>query len=660
MWSYITYILLTIMMFPGLAALGLYESFWIIALTALLAMATILVVSLANRLHKQRAVLDELFEQAPEGVALTNADRRVTRVNREFSRIFGYSPAQAVGQILTDLIIPPELMDDGLKLWNLAGQGQRVEAETVRRRMDGSRLHIAVVLVPFRTPGGEPAIYAIYRDITQRKRSEEALRASEARWRAIFENSAVGISLTGPNGGFIATNRAYQQMLGYTDDELRGMSAMEITYQEDREVNEALLRALWNETLPRFQYEKRYRRKDGELIWARVTVSLAPGTEAVPRFSLAIVEDITERERALELLKRNEAYLAESQGQSRVGSWAVNVSPRALVFWSTEHYRIFGFEPGDAALTWDTALQRVHPRDLPWLEQTFERAVREKEDFEIEFRIVLPDGTLKYCRSIGHPVVKENGELTEFIGTVMDVTESRRAQQELLESFNQLRALAGRLQSAREEERTRVAREIHDELGQALTAIKIDLAATLRELPSDAWPQNPRSQSILKLLDEAIQSVRKIATELRPGVLDDLGLVAAVEWAAEEFQARTGTQCEVSLPSADIALDQERGTALFRILQETLTNVARHANATRVDIRLAAENDSLVLEVHDDGRGIGEKQVSQNRSLGILGMRERALLVGGELRISGHPGKGTTVRVRVPQPYGEKVRSEND
>ena len=224
-------------------------------------------------------------------------------------------------------------------------------------------------------------------------------------------------------------------------------------------------------------------------------------------------------------------------------------------------------------------------------------------------------------------------------------------------AHDQLRALAARVQSAREEERTQISREIHDELGQALTAIKIDVAALIRELPGETGPQIQRRQSILKLLDEAIQSVRRIATELRPGILDDLGLVAAVEWAAEDFQARTGTNCEVSLPGVDIALDPERATALFRILQETLTNVARHANATRVDVRLAQQNENLILEIRDNGQGIGEEHLSESRSLGILGMRERALLLGGELTISGTPGKGTTVRVQIPLPDRKQPES---
>ena len=222
-------------------------------------------------------------------------------------------------------------------------------------------------------------------------------------------------------------------------------------------------------------------------------------------------------------------------------------------------------------------------------------------------------------------------------------------------SLAQLRALTARLQTVREDERTRVAREVHDELGQALTAIKLEFTALLRDLRAVEGPVSQRSQSILKLLDEAIQSIRRIATELRPGILDDIGLVAAVEWAAEEFQARTGIKCHLNQPDADIGMDTETATALFRIVQETLTNVARHANSTEVNIRLADEHGQLILEVRDNGRGISEEQLSGNRSLGILGMRERVLLIGGELTISGSPGQGTIVRVRIPHSDGGKA-----
>jgi signal transduction histidine kinase len=246
------------------------------------------------------------------------------------------------------------------------------------------------------------------------------------------------------------------------------------------------------------------------------------------------------------------------------------------------------------------------------------------------------------------PLRDERGHIVKWFGTSTEIEDRKQAEDALRGSFDGLRALAGRLQAVREEERARVAREIHDELGQALTAIKLESASLMRELPEGAKQQSNRAASILRLADETIQAVRRISTELRPGILDDLGLVAAVEWAAEEFEDRTGTKCQLDVLQDDLVIDRPRATALFRILQETLTNVARHASATQVNVRLAKEDGCLILDVHDNGKGISEQGLSAGRSLGILGMRERVLLLGGELAISGAPGKGTAVKVRIP------------
>jgi len=182
-----------------------------------------------------------------------------------------------------------------------------------------------------------------------------------------------------------------------------------------------------------------------------------------------------------------------------------------------------------------------------------------------------------------------------------------------------------------------------------LSAIKLDLPALVREMGGDPGQPPKRLASIRRLLDETIESVRRISTELRPPMLDDLGLVATVEWVAGDFEARSGTKCRLDLPQEDIAVDPERATAIFRILQETLTNVARHAHATQVEVRLAKEDGGLTLEVHDQGRGFSVEKISPSESLGILGMQERALLLGAEFKISSAPGKGTTVRVRIPE-----------
>lgn len=238
------------------------------------------------------------------------------------------------------------------------------------------------------------------------------------------------------------------------------------------------------------------------------------------------------------------------------------------------------------------------------------------------------------------------------LGIGQDITERKRGEDQLNASFNHLRALTARLQNIREEERKRVAREIHDDLGQSLTSIKIDLASLIRTLP-DQISESTKAESILRLVDQTIQSVRRIATELRPGILDDLGLVAAVEWAAEEFAARSGTRLHLYLPREDLAIDQESATAIFRIFQETLTNVTRHAEATQVEVRLGKSGDIIFLDVRDNGRGMSEDLATAG-SLGILGMRERALLLKGKLAIHSVPGLGTTVTVRIPAQAADR------
>jgi signal transduction histidine kinase len=233
--------------------------------------------------------------------------------------------------------------------------------------------------------------------------------------------------------------------------------------------------------------------------------------------------------------------------------------------------------------------------------------------------------------------------------------ERKRAEDKLRRSMEQLRALSVYLQYVREDERIRISRQVHDELGQALTGLKMDLYWLANRLPKKYRTVHEKTRAMSAHIDATIQTVRRIATELRPGILDDLGLVAAIEWQAQEFQKRTGIECVVSSELKDAILDQDLNTAFFRIFQETLTNIIRHAQASRVDVNLRQDEGALVLEVKDNGRGISEAELNDTRSIGVLGMRERAALLQGELQITGVPGQGTTVAVRIPLLRGPKI-----
>jgi len=238
-------------------------------------------------------------------------------------------------------------------------------------------------------------------------------------------------------------------------------------------------------------------------------------------------------------------------------------------------------------------------------------------------------------------------------GALRDITESKNVRERLTRSLYQLRALARRLQTVREEERTGIAREVHDVLGQEMTGLKLDVQWILDRVSSarsleDVAPVRDKLTAMKQQLEQVIQTIRRISTDLRPAVLDAFGLVAALEWQAADFERRAGIPCVFRSNEEDVEMDEGRATAVFRIFQEALTNVARHARATRVEAELKVQGDTLELRVSDNGIGVSREKVTASRSLGLLGMQERALMFDGHLEVEGAPGRGTTVRLIMP------------
>jgi PAS domain S-box-containing protein len=485
------------------------------------------------------------------------------------------------------------------------------------------------------------------------EQAQQALRQSEERLRLVIDTVPTMAWSVRPDGAVDFIN---QRLLNYS-----GLSLEEALEEPTRTIHpEDLPRVMekWRADMAvgkPSEDEMRWQGADGEYRWFLVrTVPLRDERGNIVKWYGCSI-DIEDRKQAEEALRESEERFRRLVELMPVPVYVCDASG---IIQSYNHcaMELWGREPKseDTAQRFCGSLRLYSPEGkfMPPEESPMAEVLRTGiEARNREVMMKRPDGSRITVVVNIVPLTNGFGELIGAINCFQDITERKRAEKELRCSFDQLRALAARLQSVREEERTRVAREIHDELGQALTGIKFESASLIRELPEDAKQQSNRAESIAKLADETIQAVRRISTELRPEILDELGLVAAVEWAAQEFEARAGTNCRLDLPKDDIVIDQERATALFRILQETLTNVKRHANATQVNVRLAKEGGSLTLEVHDNGKGINEEELSAGRSLGILGMRERSLLLGGEFTITGGLGEGTTVRVRIPETH---------
>jgi hypothetical protein len=469
---------------------------------------------------------------------------------------------------------------------------------------------------------------------------------------AIVESSDDAIIGKTLEGIVTSWNQGAERLLGYSAEEMIGQSVLRLI-PEDRleEETQILARLRRGERVD--HYETIRRRKDGRLV--DVSLSISPIRDGSGRLIGAskIARDITDRKRAERGLREGQARFESVINSAMDAIIGIDEAQRVVLF-NAAAERMFGCASTEA-------LGQTLDQFIPARLRSAHRAhVRAFGTTGVTSRAMGRLGELAALRSDGREFpIEASISQTEIAGAKLftvilrDITERKHAEEALSRSEGQLRALAARLQRAREEEAIRIARELHDQLGRCLTAIKMDI--TFLEQMASGQPTaetfrsiSEKTQLMLEAIDETVRVVRKISTELRPGILDDFGLAAAIEWQAKDFQKRSGVACVIGVPEEDPKLSREQATALFRIFQEIITNVARHSKAGKVWVHLEVQDGMVALEVEDNGVGISPDALGRPEALGLLGMRERAAVFGGYVEIAGIPGKGTTVVVRMP------------
>jgi len=587
----------------------------------------------------------KIFEPVSDGLIYLDRTGKILDVNKKAVQIYGGQKKELLGKHFTKLgVFSYKDVPLLLRKFTNAIKGKATGLELTIKNKKGKKIILESSTAFSKKDNRINGIIVIVRDITEHKITEKALRESEEKYRNLIENSQDSIAIIDLKGNVLFANKQVENLTGYTLEEGIGMNVRKITPIKYWKRNASLIRrAVNSEQIPYF--ESVIKRKDGKL------VPVESGGQAIFQEGKAvaiqiITRNITERKQAEEALKESEKRFRELWDNAPVAYHILNTKGIITSVNKTEA-KMIGYKPEE--MIGKSIFEFVLPEQ--------QAAARRRFHQKISGKHVPRADSRTYVKKDGSPIYVEidyilernsKGKINGIRTTMVDITERRQAEEEIKNSREELRNLAAHLQSAREEERTLIAREIHDELGQALTALKMDLSLLTSKLPKYQKPLLSRAKSMTSLLDETIQTVKKLYTELRPSMLDDLGLAAAIEWQTEEFQSRTGIKCEVKIEPKEPILDKESSTAIFRIFQEALTNVARHTDASEIKVNLTKKAKTLELRIRDNGGGIAEDKIHDLQSYGLIGIRERVRFLGGEAKIKGVQNRGTTIAVSIP------------
>ena len=570
-------------------------------------------LGLATQLH---AVLEAM----PVGVWIGDAQGQTERINPavQLLGLYGRSE-QACGRgdhesLMRRAVITGDTVRSGLRSVPDA-QGVLREIQITAKPILDARGRVVGVL-------------AVDEDLTEARRSALALRHSSELLERIFNASMAGMALVNEAGEVVRCNLAWRLLV----DAMEGQSLLATLSAGDLITVREELAAIARGERGMHMGEHAVRRPAAEPAWTSLVLSRLPGENDEQVRLLVQAADVEARRRADEEIAAARLRLTAAQRMAGMGEWQLDVE-RGTVTCSVELLRLLGYGPSDQVLPRGRWIERMPQEDRATYAAALERALQGDGRLSIDTRLMRPDGEVMVVHL--HAVMQRSGSGKVLMGTLQDVTERKRIEDALRDSREQLRALVVYEGQLIEDERKRIAREVHDELGQLVTALRMDLSMLRQRLLADPEALQ-RAERMRETMATMTDVVRHVASHLRPGALD-MGLVAAIEWLAEDFSLRWETRCQLELPrDQEPSLPESVALALFRAVQESLTNIAKHAQATQVTIGLEQRGTLLHLTVRDNGRGFDPEVVAARRGggLGLLGMRERMLAIGAVIDIA--------------------------
>jgi PAS domain S-box-containing protein len=580
--------------------------------------------------------LAEVLQTTDDAVFITTKQTNITSWNKGAEKLYGYTAKEALGNRSIDLLkVSNPLID--FKSFDFS-KDAHVRKESIHYNKKGEEIIVEVSL-SYKTKSSTDGYFLIIvSDITEKKRSEDKIK----RLASIIQLSNDAIYTTDTEFRIIGWNQGAEKMYGYTEEEMLGKIEYKILPAYHPVFTEKEAKS--TEEIGYFKAESTHRKKNGEVFIVGISISHIRDEKNNTTGYIIITNDITDVKKLEGQLKNfNEQLEAEVSAKTKELNDVFGRVTDAFIAVNNQHQLTYVNKKAGEILqrNWKDLVGKDLKTELKNIDENFFK-VYEKAKEKQEY-IYFED----YFKSFNswieiHFYPSSNGVSIYF----KDVTHQKKIQEDLIKLNYRFRNLASHLQNSREEERINIAREIHDELGQMATALKIDLSWIKKKMVSESEDVREKVDNTIAELGEMVNTIRRIAQELRPSILDNLGLTAAIEWYCGDFQKRTGIQCKFANGLGDVQLPNNVKTSLFRICQESLTNVMRHSEATEVACSMKWEkSNKIVLTIEDNGKGFDTSQ--KTKSLGLLGMQERALLINGVLKIESKPKQGTIITVEV-------------